>query len=46
MRDIFKNCIERLGDQAMDQGHLEMADMADDLELLYDAIPRDMFRKK
>jgi uncharacterized protein (DUF924 family) len=45
IREIFQSSSERLTQQAVELGHLEMPSMADELALLYDVLPKNMFRK-
>ena len=45
IRELFTKSTERISDLALEEGHLKMAHMADELEKFYAALPEGMFRE-
>ena len=45
IRELLTESTERLSDKAMQEGHLDMTAMSDELATFYAALPEDMFRE-
>ena len=45
IRELLTESTERLSDKAIQEGHLDMTAMSDELATFYAALPEDMFRE-